>query len=1080
MSMPVTSPTTRWMSPPPVYDNRLNVPGSNNKLTPYLQLPHLLSLTWLAYPILSLIFIVFRLQISSDSAQTSIANAKDDLLASCQAAQTAGASVVSMPRYMAIATNEQISDAVNGTMNAARAALILSLTIMETIINFLVDIYRSTFLCFVELIVRGGLSVLISAVQDISDAITSTLNDLRTTIQNDVSSVNSAIQTAIDAINKVNPFDDITAPQFSIPDLDALSNVTIPTDFEDTLISLNNSLPTVSDIKNAINGLLDTPFEAVKADINNTFAGLSFNSSALPVPERATLSFCDDMDTSVVDDLGHDILQIAKIGLILVIVCIFLLLAGNCLLEWYKWRTLKQHLQYTREAWMSDPTIAHNNMDAGAPTVRLSDHNLLMLGADSAHPLITRLANQFSAFFRLKPQSHINLRWLLQYVFHPPALACFLIGFFGILSVEIQLIAIHPLEAKYQARSAAAVSDFSNTVATSVNQSMYNQSASYANDINSRVDAIQTSINDGLFGWVNGTTSTLNDSLVTFYSDVQNFVTLIFNGTILEQPAQEFVQCLIGSKVDALEEALTFLHDNLNINIAKVNESALVLSSDQVNEATQPIAAAAIGGNGSDSDGLVGKLVNAYVESLKKERIMFAVFLGLWGLVVLMGLAVIWWHSYGVEWKERRERRKWRMEQRDGIRSIVVPFKEKGGEEHGHGKSSVELPSFTPLSSPKAKEQVLEDQQRKGRSRHPLGMLRPRFEKSFDSFFDHHTPTHEQQQPNPPESHSESPPRGFLANIGRKRSTPLATPSPYTSHEDLEKSHSAEETGGPNDQRPKPSWFKSFFNFSSFSSGGESSSDPLPSSNDSIVPRRRPNLQISTSHSQESFRDDPNNNLPAIERTSPSEDSHSHVPPSAWSTSDDPGQTPKAPRTLPWLNPIAPTEPKPVPKPKPNSKAVSPPMALRPKPRRTASVPEDVGNSMIIDADSPLPPKVGGPNGQRESQQMYPQTHLPVPLYHGRPDMGRYPALVPVPKLTQEHQVRTHRPRQSFVGSALPQQPAPAPGRPLVPGPPGLQGSQRRARESYDPFSTPFDDIHEVPRNPNRASNPFGEGAVAM
>lgn len=142
-------------------------------------------------------------------------------------------------------------------------------------------------------------------------------------------------------------------------------------------------------------------------------------------------------------------------------------------------------------------------------------------------------------------------------------------------------------------------------------------------------------------------------------------------------------------------------------------------------------------------------------------------------------------------------------------------------------------------------------------------------------------------------------------------------------------------------------------------------------------------------------------------------------------------------------------------------------------------MPEDVGNSMIIDADSPVPPKVGGVNGQRESQQMYPQTHLPVPLYHGRADMGRYPALIPGPQLTQDSQVRTHRPRQSLVGSAFAQPPAPPPGRTVV-GPPGLQGSQRRVRETYDPFSTPFDDIHEVPRNPNRASNPFGEAAVAM
>jgi hypothetical protein len=53
-------------------------------------------------------------------------------------------------------------------MEDARAALVLSLTVMEAIINFLLNIYRSAFLCFVELVVRGGLSLLITAVQDVS------------------------------------------------------------------------------------------------------------------------------------------------------------------------------------------------------------------------------------------------------------------------------------------------------------------------------------------------------------------------------------------------------------------------------------------------------------------------------------------------------------------------------------------------------------------------------------------------------------------------------------------------------------------------------------------------------------------------------------------------------------------------------------------------------------------------------------------------------------------------------------------------------------------------------------------------
>lgn len=163
--MSVSPPFSRRMTPPPVYDS--TPPISDSGLTPYLQLSHILSLTWLAYPILSLIFIAFRLNISSESAQTAINNAKGDLLTGCQAAQRAASSAASMPRFMALATNDQIVDAVNASMNAAREALILSLTIMEAIINFIVDTYRSTFLCFLELVVRGGLSLIIGATQEV-------------------------------------------------------------------------------------------------------------------------------------------------------------------------------------------------------------------------------------------------------------------------------------------------------------------------------------------------------------------------------------------------------------------------------------------------------------------------------------------------------------------------------------------------------------------------------------------------------------------------------------------------------------------------------------------------------------------------------------------------------------------------------------------------------------------------------------------------------------------------------------------------------------------------------------------------
>ncbi|KII92838.1 hypothetical protein PLICRDRAFT_102852 [Plicaturopsis crispa FD-325 SS-3] len=970
-------------TPPPVYDNSRSVSQSTTTLKPYLQLPHLLSLTWLAYPILSLLFVAFRLQLSVASSQDSVASAKGDLLTSCRAAEQAATSAASMPRFMAAATNQQIADAVNGTMNAARATLVLSLTIMETIINFIVDIYRSTFLCFLELVVRGGLSILISAVQEITNAVQSTVSGIRTNIQNDVASANSAIQSVVNGLNKLKVFGNVSVPQFNIPSLDALQNVTIPTDFENALISLNSSLPSIDDLKNAIDSIIDTPFEAVKADINQTFGNLSFDASTLPVPQQNTLSFCGDLDTSVIDDLGRDILKAAKIGTLILILLVLLLLAGNCALEWYKWRCLKRHLQYTREAWVSDPTMYHSGPAQGTPTVTLSDHNLLMLQASGAHPLLTRIANTLAAKLRLSPSQHTHLQWFFHYIFHAPALACFLIGFFGLLSVQLQLIAIGPLEAKYTKQAAASVSDFSNTIATSMNASMYNQSSAYANDINGRVDTIQQTINEGLFGWVNGTTTTLNSTLNTFYDDIQNSVTKVFNGTILESPVQEFVRCFIGSKVDAFEEALTFLHDNLQINIARVNDSVLVLSPADVDEATRPIATAAIGGGNDDSQGVVGRLIAAYVNSLKKERIMFAIFMGLWGVVVLMALCIIFWHSYGQHWLEAHRRRKWLKEQR-GMDGLPDRFRDAGNEKGDMEKQAVDLPSFTPMPSPKPsmsfnpfRRSTKPPAQNPNllRANHPLNTLDRNFERSWDTFVDHNDVA---------QDYGSKPKPNKLLAIGRKamgRERFVRDQEPSLDNE--REAEQAETNGWLGRVKGKLARART-------DDSGEPSFQ---------AQRSRPNLTITTEHLSAN-----------VAPHAPPADARDQGPSSAWSVSPTP---PRAP----WMNIISSTR-KVVPH--------APGLPLRPKPRRNASVPNDVDADADEDVTASVLP---GP------------TPLAVPIHHG------------------------FERRESWV----------TPGELAPPVDRHRRSVSVPIATWDDPFATPFDDEARVqqPARPERPTNPF-------
>ncbi|KIY53635.1 hypothetical protein FISHEDRAFT_7328, partial [Fistulina hepatica ATCC 64428] len=626
-------------------------------LEPYLELPHLLSLSWLAYPILSLIFIAFRLLLSLSSAQEDISTAKRTLLASCLAAEKAATTTASLPRYMAVRTNDLYSDMVNASFDGARVALTMTLTAMEEIINFIVDVYRSTLLCFVELVIRGALAIVISALDEADELVKSTASALATTIQAAVDAVNDSINKVISVINDLGG--DISDISLDV-NLTSLTNLTLPTTFQDALTSLNDSIPTFTALKEAINEVLDTPFELVKTDINDTFAGLSVNATLFTVPAQRTVTFCGDPSNSsslmgeidvVVDELGTALIKITKIGIVILILLALLLVAGNCLLTWYRYRSMQRHLTYTRESW---ETIAGKR-----GPVTLTDHNLRLLQASCEHPLLTRL----STLIPMSRAVRTRTSFFLYFVSHPPALMCLLIGLAGIISVEVQLALVHPLQAEVTKQSAGMTTSIENSIYSAVNSTMYEQSAEYANSVNTVISDVQDKIDDGLFGWIDNTTATLNDTLSTFYSEIQTLVNDVFNGTVLESPVDTFLYCIIGTKVERIEEALTWLHDNLKINVTLVSDDVLVLNKTYVDEAVTPIAQAAVGttstssistrattnstSSADDDESLLEEIITAYVASLKKERIMFAIFLALWCFVAFMAVFFIMWDTHG-------------------------------------------------------------------------------------------------------------------------------------------------------------------------------------------------------------------------------------------------------------------------------------------------------------------------------------------------------------------------------------------------------------------------------------------------
>jgi hypothetical protein len=74
-----------------------------------------------------------------------------------------------MPRYIAIKTNEQMIRTSQAMILGVGKGLMDIITIINVVVEFMVDTYRSLLLCTIELAVRGTLEVVIEAVRTVSD-----------------------------------------------------------------------------------------------------------------------------------------------------------------------------------------------------------------------------------------------------------------------------------------------------------------------------------------------------------------------------------------------------------------------------------------------------------------------------------------------------------------------------------------------------------------------------------------------------------------------------------------------------------------------------------------------------------------------------------------------------------------------------------------------------------------------------------------------------------------------------------------------------------------------------------------------
>jgi hypothetical protein len=138
----------------------------------------------------------------------------------------------------------------------------------KSILHFYSCLIQDTYLCLFTFAVRGSLSSVIGAAEDTVTFLNSTLATVQTNILNDAAAAQNAIVAEVDKIvgdiGGIFGVDNLTIPQIQLPAVSQLSTITIPDSVDKTLETLNNSLPTFEQVKNATDTAISFPFELLK------------------------------------------------------------------------------------------------------------------------------------------------------------------------------------------------------------------------------------------------------------------------------------------------------------------------------------------------------------------------------------------------------------------------------------------------------------------------------------------------------------------------------------------------------------------------------------------------------------------------------------------------------------------------------------------------------------------------------------------------------------------------------------------------------------------------------------------------
>ena len=605
-------------------DDIPRIPHTDPEITPYLGLRSRLSQVWINRWTVLIFLVLARILIAIGSLNHDLASAKTEALSACTSVEDMGSTLASMPHYMAGGVNELAASGVEKAVNGLMSMLFLTVTGIEELVVFYINMLTSTYVCLITLAVSGSLHVALKVVDDVGNFLNKTLGDVGKDIHTGIDSFQADLNKFTGALNSIPqvfgggkggvPTLDVNAS------LDKLNNLQLPGNLDQGVAKLNASIPTFAEVNNFTNNAIRLPFEEVKKLINESLHVFSLNRSLFPVPQKEQLSFCTDNNgiNDFFDGLGHvaDIARKAFIATLVVlasIVCI-----PMAYREIMRWSRIQKRAKLVGDK-SRDPIDA-------------------VYIASRPYTAAAGLAVSEKAFKGTRRQ--ILTRWVVAYCTSEPALVLLALGLTGLAACLAQYMLLKAVQKEVPALS-HEVGDFAGKVVNTIN----NASATWAKGTNGIISETNDAINHDVFGWVNITTGAMNKTLNVFVDETTKVLNDTFGGTVLYDPIKGVFDCLIGLKIAGIEKGLTWVSDHAHIDFPLLANDTFTLShaASVLGDKNQAFLANPTQDATDKITHAVAKVIKHLADGIRTEAIISTVIVCFWVLVFFMGLVRAIW-----------------------------------------------------------------------------------------------------------------------------------------------------------------------------------------------------------------------------------------------------------------------------------------------------------------------------------------------------------------------------------------------------------------------------------------------------